>query len=107
MSKKYYFKEKNDTVCYPLADFLNEARSEGKKEITLFLAVPDRSVPQYVWCSEYENATERTACNNACPHWQKNGNSQLCQHRGRLYYPDACVTINVATGKPIKSQPNG
>ena len=48
MSKKYYFKEKNDTVCYPLADCLKEARADGKKEITLFPAVADRSVPQYL-----------------------------------------------------------
>ena len=107
MPQKYYFKEKDDANCYPIAEFLQQAKEEGKAEITLFAAVRDRSMPAFAWCAEYESAVERTSCNKQCGYYVDNEDTGVCESQCDLYHPAEAVTINVATGRCVKACNHG
>ena len=83
---KLYFEDIDATLCEPLEGFLNDARLEGLKEITLVEAIPDNDNPDYIWCTHYGECIERSICRKAeCDHYESKSGRGKCNHLGILY----------------------
>ena len=81
---KLYFKSEDDVRCSPLEDFINEAKCDGLKEITLIEAIPDNDG---IWCLYSGESTERGDCKKSvCSYYESKSGRGICKHRGQLYY---------------------
>lgn len=101
--EKLYLRKEDDECCYPLEVLLNEARDEGLDEITLFETVPIKD-KEYIWCTELEDAGERSACRKSeCTDYKPRGNSKsgVCRYRGILLGPGKEVTFKMKQNESI------
>ena len=97
-NEKLYFLNIDDTNCYPLSDRLNDARLEGLEKVTLVEAIPDNDNPDYVWCAQHGEVTERQECKKSiCSYYESKSRRGVCSNRGNLYYHGNEVTFNVPT----------
>lgn len=97
--KELYFENIDDRLCQPLECFLNEARYEGKKEITLVKAIPYKG-KQYCWCGCAGEVVERSECTkSSCNMYVKPLKGNACDNRGELYNYGESVTFDVTTGE--------
>ncbi len=86
MKQKLYFRDIDDTNCYPLSDRLNDAKIEELTEITLIEADTDKDNPDYVWCGLAGECAERQHCKKSyCWEYESKSGRGVCKHRGDLY----------------------
>jgi hypothetical protein len=84
--EKLYFKNIDDTNCYPLSDRLNDARLEGLETVTLVEAVLDNDNSVYIYCGYNGEVGERQECRKSfCFHYESKSGRGVCKHRGNLY----------------------
>ena len=97
---KFYFENEDENMCYPLNYHIENAKSNGLKEIELFEAIPDTLNKDMVWCTELEAVLEKTECNKSCPYY-KASKGRICDLRGKLMEWGEKVKFNVETSLPI------
>lgn len=101
-TEKLYFIDINDTNCCTLSDRLNHARLEGLEKVTLVEAISDNDNPDYVWCSQLGEATERQECKKSiCSYYESKIGRGVCSNRGNLYCHGDEVTFYVPTESGI------
>jgi len=84
--EKLYFLDEDDEFCLPLSIRLEEAREEGLTEITLFEAIPDKHMKEFVYCRHEGEITETSDCRkHICPYYDSKSGRGVCRHRGKLY----------------------
>lgn len=94
---KLYFASVDDTFCQPLEYFTHDASLEGLKEITLIEAVPDNDNPDYVWCTQMGEVTDRDRCRKSeCSYYESKSGRGVCSSRGKLYQHGNEVTFNLS-----------
>ncbi|WP_321437154.1 hypothetical protein [uncultured Bacteroides sp.] len=97
---KLYFESIDDNICQSLDDFIGMAKHDGKQEITLIEAIPDKT-KKYCWCN-YGACVERSTCNKrSCDSYEKPQKGNVCACRGKLYTYGESVTFDVKTGNKI------
>lgn len=98
--EQLYFESIDDEFCRPLEWYLESAKEEGLKEITLVKAIKDTDTKDFVWCSHYGEVTEKHMCRKSeCDAYSSKSGRGVCEHRGQLYLHDEEVIIDVETGK--------
>ena len=98
---KLYFENIDHRFCQPLEGFLNEARCDGKNEVTLIEAIPYKG-KEYCWCDRIGESVERSECTKAsCDMYEKPLKGNACDNRGELYNYGESVTFDVKTGMQI------
>lgn len=96
MKLDLYFKEKDSTTCYPLEDYINEAKEEGLTEIELIEAIPELDNSEYTWCTYYGDIVEKQECRKSiCTHWDRYKKSNICANRGKLFRYGKKVKISI------------
>lgn len=86
MSKKLFFYEKDDELCYPLSFIKEKMKSLGLTEKTIFEAVPDKETKDYFFCSYFNGVNDKGICDKGCVGYEaRNKISGCCRHVGRLY----------------------
>ena len=86
MSKKLFFYEEDDELCYTLSDIKEKMKSIGLTEKTVFEAEPDTFTKDAFYCSYFQEPTVKGYCGKECEGYNpKNKNSGCCRHVGRLY----------------------
>ena len=93
--EKLYFKNE-DEGCQPLRFFLEEAKHEGLAEITLYEALPDDGLSDFIWCADY-GLTDRSYCRKSeCNRYTPNKSGRgVCTLRMKLYLFGEAVLIQV------------
>jgi hypothetical protein len=85
MKEQLYFRDEDSECAYPLSHFIEEAKEEGLKEITLIEAIPDNDNPDYVYCKLIGEVGDRSeCCKNQCDSYESKPGRSVCVHRGRL-----------------------
>lgn len=88
MSKKLYFYEEDDELCYPLSVIKNKMESFGLTEKIIFEAISDTFTKHAFFCSHFQSATDKGYCDKNCEGYDpRNKISGCCRHVGRLYEP--------------------
>lgn len=59
-NKKLYFENEDATLCMILEAFIEDAKYDGRKEITLIEAIPDNSTTDMIFCSLAGEVCERS-----------------------------------------------
>lgn len=91
--EKLYFKNENSTNCYPLQDYLDEAKEDGLNEIELIEAVPAPK-DEYVWCTYHGETIERAECKKSeCSYYSSKSGMGICEHRGSYFLHGDKVTF--------------
>lgn len=86
MSKKLFFYEKDDELCYPLWAIKDIMKIFGLAEKTIFEAVPDTATKDAFFCKYFQEPTEKCCCGKDCEGYEaRNKKSGCCRHFGRLY----------------------
>lgn len=86
MSKKLFFYEKDDELCYPLSFIKEKMKSLGLTEKTIFEAIPDTITKHAFFCKHFQSATDKGYCDKKCEGYEpRNKKSGCCRHVGRLY----------------------
>lgn len=94
--EKLYFKDINSTVCYELAEHLNEAISDGLKKVTLLEAIPDNNNSDYVYCGHAGEVQQRSECKKKyCNHYKSTSGRGKCSLRGNLYQHGDEITFKI------------
>jgi len=84
---KNYFQDIDSTHCQPLEGFINDAKFEGLKEITLLEAIPDNGSSEFIWCSQLGECVERQDCKKSlCSYYESKSGRGVCSNRGQLYF---------------------
>lgn len=92
--EKLYFEDVDSTTCHALQYFLDSAKSDGIKEITVLEAEPDTQ-KDFIWCSIYD-AVENGLCGRGCKEYEAiNGVRGKCKHKGKLYIHGEPKTFKV------------
>lgn len=99
MSKvKFYFENVDSEICYQLEHFIDDAKAQGLKTVTILEAEEDDSMPEYVWCAFDGSTADKSCCNkkscNAYRSKSDNGKGK-CEYRGKLYSHGDEVTFDV------------
>ena len=96
-NKKLYFENEDATLCMPLQTFIEDAKYDGRKEITLIEAIPDDGTTDMIFCSLAGEVCERGECTKRnCPTYTPNKSGRgVCLNRGRLYLHGEKVTIKI------------
>lgn len=87
MSKeKLYFEDIDHTICKPLSGYIEDAKSEGLKSITLVEAIPDNQTTDYIWCTAHGEVIGRDDCKKSiCSLYSSKSGRGVCSERGNLY----------------------
>lgn len=102
MEKQLYFENIDDTFCCELQTFIEDAKIEELKEITLVEAIPDNSNPDYVWCTYHGECIEKSECKKSeCSLYSSKSGRGVCEHRGKLYRHGDEVKFDVETSNQI------
>lgn len=96
--QKYYFKDIDSEMCYPLSLHIEEAKSWGLKEIELIEAIPDPDNPEYIWCASADAVGEKSECNKNCTDYEPL-RGKTCKHKGKLFEHGEIVRFNVETSE--------
>ena len=94
MSKKLYFEDSHDEVCYPL-DYFIEKMEEDETELILYPAIPERMAGVF-WCKEHLFCGDDSSdtCGNQCEEYKpRNGKNGRCRHHIEWVY---------SHGEPVK-----
>lgn len=96
MSKeKFYFKNEDSTHCYPLTDYINEAKEEGLDDIELIEAIPSPN-DDYVWCTYLGDCVDRSECKKSyCEYYSSKSGRGVCEHRGSYFLHGEKVKFKV------------
>ena len=97
MSKKLYFKNRDDEKCYPLNYFKWLLDYDNLDEITVYEAQP-QDIEGFFWCREYEEAMDKNegGCGLECKgYFPRNGIKGCCKHYSLKFYEptDKYLTI--------------
>lgn len=94
--EKKYFKSIDDTFCSSLDNFINEAKNDGLKEITLVEAIPDNNNTEFVWCSHYGECIELHLCKKSeCSKYTSKSGRGKCSNKGKLFSHGEEVTFKI------------
>ena len=86
MSKKLFFYEKDDEICYSLSDIKDKMKSIGLTEKTVLEAEPDTFTKDAFYCSYFQEPTSKGYCGKECEGYEaRNKKSGCCRYFGRLY----------------------
>lgn len=99
--KKYYFRNEDESFCFPLQHHLEEAREERINEVILMEAIPNFHNPEYVWCSDAACIEDKSQCNKYCDGYNP-VRGKGCASKGHLFVHGNKVIFDVNTGKEIK-----
>ena len=85
MKEQFYFKNEDAEHAYPLSHFIEEAKEEGLKKITLIEAIPDNKNPDYIYCKLIGEVGDRSeCCKSQCDSYESKSGRGVCIHRGGL-----------------------
>lgn len=99
--EKLYFESIDDIWCSPLKGFIDDAKNEKLKEITLVEAIPETD-KDFVWCTHEAEVIEQFMCKKSeCPYYSSKSGRGVCEHRGNLYLHGEEVKFDVKTSKKI------
>ena len=103
--KKFYFEDEDANVCMPLEHFLDNAKSEGLKEITLIEAI-ESSEDYYCWCKLNSSVVCNDDCNKlGCFFYEPDKDDcKKCRHKGVLREFGNKVVFDVESGKVIENK---
>lgn len=94
-NEKLYFKNEDGTFCYPLVDYLNEAKEDELDEIELIEAIPAPNEDQ-VWCTYHGEVVERSDCKKSeCQLYHSKSGRGACWHRGSYFLHGEKVKFKV------------
>lgn len=98
-----YFENVDATNCYPLSYFLDCAKTEELKSITLIEAFKDKSEKDYIYCRAVGEVGERSGCTKKeCDMYEANKSGRgTCINRGTLYSFGDEISFDVETGKQL------
>jgi hypothetical protein len=93
--QKFYFESDRSAWAVPLKELLEEAKRDGKKEITVYEADPYDLPKWKFYCEIYCEIEEASECNNrSCPKFT--GNKRFCGHGLKhIYKPGKKVTFKI------------
>lgn len=96
MSKvKLYFKNEDATLCSPLSGYINDAKIEGLKEVTLIEAIKCKE-QDYVFCRLDGEVLERCDCKKSiCDNYSSKSGRGKCENRGITYTYGESITFSV------------
>lgn len=101
--QKYYFKDVDSEMCYPLSHHIEEAKDDELAEIELIGAIPDLDNSEYIWCSAVGATGEKSECNKNCPDYEF-VRWVGCKHKGKLFQHGEFVRFNVETSQAINKE---
>lgn len=85
MKEQFYFRNEDAEHAYPLSHFIEKAKEEGLKEITIIEAIPDNDNKDYIYCKLAGEVGDRSeCCKNQCDSYKSKSGKGVCVHRGRL-----------------------
>lgn len=98
--EEMYFRDIDANTCHPLEYFIEDAKEEGLKELTLVRAEKDTQTKGFVWCTEHVEVTERKICNkSSCSEYNSTSGRGVCASRGKLYTHAEKVTVSLGDHK--------
>jgi hypothetical protein len=93
--KKLYFENEDATECYSLDYFMEIAKSDGVKEISVLKAIKDTKEKFFIWCGLYDDVVGKNDCGKSnCDAYVK-GRGNTCVNKGKLYTHGDSVTFKV------------
>ena len=92
--EKLYFENIDATMCMPLSIYIEDAKLEGLKSITLVEAIPDNVTTDYIWCTYHGDVVGRDDCKKSiCSAYSSTSGRGVCVNRGKLYLHGERVTF--------------
>lgn len=94
-SEKLYFENEDSHHCYPLQHFIDDAKLEGLKTITVLEAEPS-NIDDFIWCTYYGEATEKSQCKKSeCSKYSSKSGRGKCDNKGKLYNHGESITVTI------------
>ena len=94
----YYFESIDSEICYNEDYFFENMIDEGKGEIEVFEAVPEKMTDVF-WCKAEMFCGDNSGdtCGKQCPSYKpRNGKSGCCKHYTKhLYTPGGKITLKL------------
>ena len=93
---KFYFENIDSETCYTLDYFMDDAKAQGLKTITVLEAVVEDAMPDYVWCRYSAETSDKQYSNKKlCNTYRSKSGKGKCEFRGKLYSHGDEVTFDV------------
>lgn len=96
--KRYYFRNDDDEMCYPISSHIKHMVENQIKEMDIYLAERETE-SHFFYCKHFFQVGEKSeqTCGKNCEAYQpRNGKSGVCKFSGFVYEKtDKCFTLKI------------